>query len=88
MRHAILRSCLLASALIAATLTGFLFGTPQAHAQAAASAPQMITPGQGSLTDCSGNVWTISASGSVMEGSNDTPGGGGTSHLAIVNCTI
>ena len=90
MRHAILRCCLLASALLAATLAGFLIGISEAHAQAAAAAPptQMITPGQGSLTDCSGNVWTISASGSVMEGNTDTPGGGGTSQLAIVNCTI
>jgi hypothetical protein len=43
MRHENFRSYLLASALITATLTGFLFGTPEAHAQAAASSVQSLT---------------------------------------------
>jgi hypothetical protein len=46
---------------------------------------QTITPGQGTLTDAAGNVWTITASGSIMEGDTYTPGGGGTSALTIIN---
>lgn len=49
---------------------------------------QTITPGQGSITDSSGNVWTITANGSIREGQTWTPGGGGTSALSIVNGTV
>jgi hypothetical protein len=49
------------------------------------AAAQTITPGSGSLTDASGNVWRITQSGSVMEGDQYTPGGGGTAALTIAN---
>jgi hypothetical protein len=42
-----------------------------------------ITPGQGSITDAQGNVWKISADGSVEENGNWIPGGGGTAALTI-----
>ena len=47
-----------------------------------------ITPGGGSITDADGHVWTITASGSIVEDGHDTPGGGGTSALTIVNGTV
>jgi hypothetical protein len=42
-----------------------------------------IAPGSGSITDADGHVWTITASGSIMEDGQYTPGGGGTSALTI-----
>jgi hypothetical protein len=65
--------------------------TPVAATSAAATtAPSTttITPGQGSLTDAQGNVWRISADGSVQENDTWVPGGGGTSALTIVNGTV
>lgn len=50
----------------------------------ASGAFAQVTPGQGSITDPSGNVWAITASGSIKEGDAYTPGGGGTSALMIV----
>jgi Cellulase (glycosyl hydrolase family 5) len=47
-----------------------------------------IVPGQGSLTDSNGNVWTITASGSITENGAFTTGGGGTAALSIVNGTV
>lgn len=44
-----------------------------------------ITPGNGSITDSNGHVWTITASGSIVEDGQYTPGGGGTSALTILN---
>lgn len=41
-----------------------------------------ITPG-GSITDGQGHVWEITASGSITEDGQYTPGGGGTSALMI-----
>lgn len=49
---------------------------------------QTITPGNGVLVDAAGHVWTIAESGSIMEGADYTPGGGGTSALTIVNGTV
>jgi hypothetical protein len=49
------------------------------------AAAQTITPGSGSLTDAGGNVWTITQSGSIKEGNQYTPGGGGTAALTIAN---
>jgi hypothetical protein len=60
--------------------------TPASAAVSAAA--NEITPGTGSLTDCQGNVWTISASGSVQENGQWTPGGGGTSALSIQGCSV
>src|SRR5579859_1783982 len=62
-----------------------------ASAAASSSAPNetiqsaTITPGNGSITDAQGNVWKITASGSIMENGTYTPGGGGTSALTITN---
>jgi hypothetical protein len=47
-----------------------------------------LTPGKGSVTDCNGTVWTVSASGNVMQGSTVVPGGGDTSALQLVGCTV
>jgi hypothetical protein len=47
-----------------------------------------ITPGGGSITGADGHVWTITAFGSIVEDGHDTPGGGGTSALTIVNGTV
>jgi hypothetical protein len=47
------------------------------------AAAQTITPGQGTLTDAAGNTWLITASGSITENNQYTPGGGGTSALTI-----
>lgn len=57
---------------------------------AAQTAPLLIesatvTPGNGSITDSNGHVWTITASGSIMEDNQYTPGGGGTSALTILD---
>jgi hypothetical protein len=59
-------------ALLAAT---FLSLSGAAHAQ--------ITPGSGAITDASGNEWLITASGSIQENGQWTPGGGGTAALLI-----
>jgi hypothetical protein len=42
-----------------------------------------IRPGGGSIADSDEHVWTITASGSIMEDGQYTPGGGGTSALTI-----
>jgi len=51
------------------------------------AASQEITPGQGSLTDSAGKVWTIQENGSIREtiggAISYTPGGGGTAALEI-----
>jgi endoglucanase len=46
---------------------------------------QIITPGQGAITDLAGNVWMIQPNGSITEGNIYTPGGGGTSALTITS---
>lgn len=61
---------------------------PEATTKSAPASDQTIAPGQGSLTDATGNVWTITPSGSIMNGNTYTPGGGGTSSLMIVNGTV
>lgn len=55
---------------------------------ASLAAAQSITPGQGSLTDAKGNVWTITTNGSIREGDAWTPGGGGTAALTIVDGVV
>ncbi len=62
---------------------------PQA-ATAAATVPASpaLTPGNGTVTDCNGTVWTISADGHVMAGNTVVQGGGDTSQLMLVGCTV
>lgn len=55
---------------------------------ALASPPTTIIPGGPPLTDAQGNVWLITASGSIQENGQWTPGGGGTSALTVQNGTI
>jgi hypothetical protein len=52
------------------------------------AAAQSVTPGSGSLTDAGGNVWLITANGSIRENGQWTPGGGGTAALTIVNGVV
>jgi cellulase (glycosyl hydrolase family 5) len=55
-----------------------------------APAPEQIvlTPSSGgSITDASGNVWTLTASGDVEESGSPVPGGGGTAALTYVAST-
>ena len=54
----------------------------------AARAQTVITPGSGPLIDSAGNVWLITADGSIQENGQWTPGGGGTAALTIVNGTV
>lgn len=49
---------------------------------------QTITPASGTLTDAAGNVFDISASGSVQENGAWTPGGGDTSAVTIQNGVV
>jgi hypothetical protein len=53
-----------------------------------ASTPTTIIPGGPSLTDAQGNVWLITASGSIQENGQWTPGGGGTSALTVQNGVV
>jgi hypothetical protein len=53
-----------------------------------AAVAQTITPGNGTLTDAAGNVWLITANGSIQENGQWTPGGGGTAALTIANGTV
>jgi len=49
----------------------------------------VLTPTSGgSITDASGNVWTLSASGAVMENGSAVAGGGGTAQLTDAGSTI
>jgi hypothetical protein len=41
----------------------------------------------GSITDASGNVWTLSAAGVIMENGGVVPGGAGTAQLTYVAST-
>ena len=61
--------------------------TPAATTQTA-SAPQQITPSGGSVTDCSGNTWAITADFRIEENGVLVPGGGDSSALAISGCTV
>ena len=53
-----------------------------------AASASTITPGSGSLTDASGNVWVISANGGIYENGQGVPGGGGTAALTIQNGVV
>lgn len=63
---------------------GVLSGTPSTTQTLSAT----LAPGKGSVTDCNGTVWTVSASGNVMKGSTIVPGGGDTSALQLVGCVV
>lgn len=52
---------------------------------AVAAQAQTITPGNGPLTDPADNTWAITPSGSIHEGDQWTPGGGGTAALTIID---
>ena len=65
---------------------GLLQGALYNSVQVLPSTVAMITPGVGSMTDGSGNVWTILSAGAVlMEGSVQVNGGGSTGAFTIVN---
>jgi hypothetical protein len=71
------------------SITGSSGATSSSSGSAASDpASATIIPGQGSLMDSNGNVWTITASGSIEENNTYTPGGGGTAALSIVNGTV
>ncbi len=61
-------------------VTTFLSISSAANAQ--------VTPGSGSITDASGNVWLITPSGSIQENGQWTPGGGGTSGLLVADSVV
>jgi Cellulase (glycosyl hydrolase family 5) len=67
--------------LLASTMLAFAVS---AHAQSAS----LIQPGSGSITDASGNVWSISATGSIQENGQWVAGGGGTAELTIDNGVV
>ena len=78
-----------------AMAVGAAVDTPQMDAAVSASADATsvqaataLAPGQGSVTDCNGTTWTISADGHVMQGSMEVTGGGGTLALQLVGCTV
>ena len=62
---------------------------PLALNQSSADSSQIVlTPTSGgSITDASGNVWTLTASGDIEENGSPVPGGGGTSALTYVAAT-
>jgi hypothetical protein len=58
-------------------------------ATAAATAATQITPGGSSVTDCSGNTWSINANNKILENGVPVPGGGDTSALTMDGgCTV
>ena len=52
-------------------------------ATSAATTPAQITPGSGSVTDCSGNTWSINSNNKILENGYPVPGGGDTSALTM-----
>jgi Cellulase (glycosyl hydrolase family 5)/Glycosyl hydrolases family 16 len=61
---------------------------PPAETSAATTAMQ-ITPGGSSVTDCSGNTWSINANNKILENGVPVPGGGDTSALTMnAGCTV
>jgi len=64
--------------------------SPRSTEQSSAvqSCQTLLTPSSsGSITDASGNVWTLSASGDVEENGAPVAGGGGTAALTYVDST-
>lgn len=66
---------------------------PGAPAPANAPAPvsepvAAVVPGQGSLTDCSGRVWTINSNTKILMDGVAVTGGGDTAQLAMEGCTV
>lgn len=55
-----------------------------AHAQSS----QPLAPGGASVTDCQGIAWSISSDGRVMKGDVAVDGGGDTSAIQLVGCTV
>lgn len=77
-----MKTVLFASTML--TLSGAAFAqTTQSASTAASQQYQAISPGQ-QVTDTSGNVWAITASGSITENGQWTPGGGGTKALTVI----
>jgi beta-glucanase (GH16 family) len=61
---------------------------PSAVTSAATTATP-ITPGGSSVTDCSGNTWSINANNKILENGVPVPGGGDTSALTMDGgCTV
>lgn len=48
----------------------------------------IITPGKGSITDSSGNVYVITAAGAIQKNGNALPGGGGTGEIEYYNSVV
>jgi Beta-galactosidase len=61
-------------------------------APAAATTPSrsgtIITPGKGSITDASGNVFLITAAGAIEENGKALPGGSGTGEIEYCNSVV
>lgn len=75
-----------ATTTISLTLQSFY--TTVVVAKYSSNNQKVLTPSSGgSITDSSGNVWTLTASGSVFENGSAVPGGGTTSQLTYVSAT-
>jgi hypothetical protein len=55
---------------------------------AAPQSPKTTFPGQGSVTDCNRNTWTITSNNKILENGRPVLGGGDTASLTIQNCTV
>jgi hypothetical protein len=69
--------------LFAQSLAGPVPTTAPGPTTAPVASGSMVVPGAGALIDASGQIWSISPAGAVMQGQNAVPGGGGTAALAI-----
>lgn len=63
-------------------------GTTPTAAGSCSGASTSVTPGQGSLTDSTGNVWTINDSTKIMMNGVPVMGGGDTSEMTLQGCTV
>jgi hypothetical protein len=61
---------------------------PAEAAQPVAALPNDPTPGEGSATDCQGNVWTVNSNNKILENGVSVVGGGDTSNLVVQGCTV
>lgn len=52
------------------------------------AATKDTTPGNGSVTDCSGNVWTVNSANRIEENGALVVGGGDTSKIVMQGCTV
>ena len=55
---------------------------------APSSSAIVITPGNGSFSDASGNVYTLDSAGNAIENGQPIPGGAGTSQMEYANNTV